>query len=310
MASQTNLKNVAIYYAFLSSLNSAANGFDSTNVINDLNQYDIVVAGAGIEDPGHGDYANSTVIIPGLANSVELFGYVTIGDNGGAPETLAAIQGRIDNWQTLGAEGIFLDEAGFDFWPSGTDAAMRVRQNTIIDYAHGKSMKVFVNAWDPDDVFIKEATNPITVTSNDYYLLESYIFKDGSANDQLTTMSFANHEIKLAKVQAAQSSHGIKAIGVSTTGLDSGAYNQVDFDFLAVAAQLDGLDGIGWGTKNFSATGVDVAVMPYRPIQDQYNGLELEGSLLVDNPSESKSRLVLNIGTLNADYGNQIFTGI
>jgi hypothetical protein len=56
---QKDLKNVAIYYGFLNSLNSGSNGWNNTNVINDLNQYDVVVVGAGIENAGHGDYANS-----------------------------------------------------------------------------------------------------------------------------------------------------------------------------------------------------------------------------------------------------------
>jgi hypothetical protein len=249
------------------------------------------------------------VIIPGLDSSVEVFGYVTIGDNGGFPESLATIQGRIDDWQTIGAEGIFIDEGGFDFWPSGTDADMRVRQKTIIDYIHGKNMKVFVNAWDPDDLFTKESGNPLTFNSGDYYLLESYIIKDDTAGGQTTTMTFANHEAKIAKVQSAQSAHGILAIGVSTTGVLSGSYDQADFDFLAIAAQLDGLDGVGWGVKNFSASGGDNAIMPFRPIQTQYNKLKLTGSVSVDSPSEAKSQNVLNSGTINADYCNQTFTG-
>lgn len=308
--SQTNLKNVGIYYGFLSSLNSGTNAFNNTNVINDLNQYDIVVAGAGVENAGHGDIANTTIIIPGLAASVELFGYVTIGDNGGAPENLVGIQSRIDDWENLGAEGIFLDESGFDFWPSGSDADMRVRQNAVIDYAHGKGMKVFVNAWDPDDVFIKESGNPCTITTDDYYLLESYIFKDGTANNQLTTMSFTNHLERIAKVFAAKLSHGILAIGVSTTGLLSGSFDQDDFNFMTVAAQLDGLDGIGWGAKNFSASGEDNAIMPFRSILTGYNNLSLTGSLTIDSHSKLKSQSILNVGRLSADYGNQVFSGI
>lgn len=306
--SQTNLKNVAIYYGWLSSLNALGS---NAAVINELNQYDIVVVGAGIQDAGHGDYANSTVIIGGLDSDVEVYGYITIGEP--SAESIPTLQGKIDDWQTIGAEGVFIDEAGFDFW-SGTDAAMRTRQNTIIDYIHGKGLKVFVNAWDPDDLFVKESGNPTTLNSSDSYLLESYIFQNptpATSGTQTTTLSFTNHLNKIAKVNAAQASIGIKAYGVSTTGILSGSYNQSDFDFMAIAAQMDGLDGIGWGTFSFSGHGVDdAAVMPYRDIQSQYNNLKRTGSSTINKPAQTKYLPVLDTGTVEADYLNQTFSGI
>jgi hypothetical protein len=46
------------------------------------------------------------------------------------------------------AGGVFFDEAGFDFGVS------RTRQNAVVDAAHTAGRRVFMNAFNPDDVFL------------------------------------------------------------------------------------------------------------------------------------------------------------
>ncbi|MCO4795104.1 MAG: hypothetical protein KC493_15410 [Bacteriovoracaceae bacterium] len=295
---QKTLKNVGIYYAYLNSLNYPTHAWDNDKVITDLDQYDILVIGDGIEKAAHPDYANSSYIIPRINSSVEVFGYVDIGNT--VTHSMADMKTSVDEWETLGVEGVFLDEFGFDYW-SGTDNAMRLRQNEIIDYIHTKNLKVFVNAWDPDDVFVKESSSPSTISSGDYYLAESYVFSTAGA------LNFTNHLAKMAKINSAQTTHGIKAFGVSTTNALGAAYSQTDFDFMSIAAQLDGLDGIGWGTVSFAAT-TEAGLMPFRSITSSNNSLKLTGSNSVDNGTEVISRSVLDGRNVNADYLNQTFT--
>jgi len=161
-------------------------------------------------------------------------------------------------------------------------------------------MKAFVNAWDPDDVFVKESGTPSTIASGDYYLAESYVFSTAGA------LNFTNHMAKMEKIRNAKSSHGIKAFGVSTTNSLIAAYDQSDFDFMAIAAQLDGLDGIGWGTDSFAAT-TEAGLMPFRPISSLYNSLKLTGSNSIDTPGEKVTRSTLS-SSLEADYSTRFFS--
>lgn len=294
--SQTTLKNVGIYYAYLNSHNYDVHAWNNDDVITDLNKYDILVIGDGIEKATHPDYANSTYIIPRIDSSVEVFGYVDIGNT--VAHSITDMKTSVDEWQTLGVEGIFLDEFGFDYKLT-TDNAMRLRQNEILDYIHGKGMKAFVNAWDPDDVFVKESGTPSTIAIGDYYLAESYVFSTAGA------LNFSNHMAKMEKIRNAKSSHGIKAFGVSTTNSLIAAYDQSDFDFMAIAAQLDGLDGIGWGTASFAAT-TEAGLMPFRAISTSYNSLKLTGSNIIDTPGKKVSRSTLN-SSLEADYDTRTF---
>ena len=296
---QKSLINFAVYYGWPGSLNSATLGWGVSQAkIDFINQYDLIVLGGGLEDPGHGDYANTAALAPGVHSSVEAFGYVNLGNTDSF--SVATMRGKIDQWVALGVEGIFLDEFGFDFW-GGTDAEMRTRQNTMIDYIHSKGISAFVNAWDPDDIFIKEAGNPTTLTNGDYYLAESYVFNSNGM------VSFANHLVKTQKIRAAKDSTGVKALGLSTTLDVSGDFEQSDFDFMAIAAQLEGLDGVSWGTLNFSASGADNAVMPYRSFSSQYNNIKLTGSNEVNINTETISRGNIDSQSVNTNFSTQTF---
>jgi hypothetical protein len=50
--------------------------------------------------------------------------------------------------------------------------------------------------------------------------------------------------------------------------------------------------------------------MPFRSILAQYNNLSLTGSVSIDFSSESKSQPLLSNAVLDADYGNQLFSGV
>lgn len=124
-----------------------------------------------------------------------------------------------------------------------------------------------MNAWNPRDVFVLQSSNPLPLTSNDYYLWESYVFSFA------TPLSYLNHMEKYKAVLSGNKLYGVKTLGVSTTAASSGTFNQSNFDFMVLSAKLDGLAGVGWGVKDFGSDGV----MPFRAIKPNLNAILLQG---------------------------------
>ncbi|MCK5073606.1 MAG: hypothetical protein KAQ98_09290, partial [Bacteriovoracaceae bacterium] len=259
-----------------------------------LNQYDIVVMPGGLENPGHGDHANSAYILKNVKSSVELFGYIAIGYTNSF--SIEEIKKKIDLWKRMRVDGIFLDEAGFDYWDS--DAEMRKRQSEAVNHAHKNGLRVFLNAWNPDDLFVKQSDNPLKVDKNDYALLESYIFSFAGPLD------FRDYEKKIRGFRHGKDKFGIQLVGLSTTNKSEKYFRQSDFDFMVHTAQVDGLDGVGWGTANFSATSSRVV---YRKIKREYNRLEMSDVPADYNEETGIVSKKLKNGTLYLDYNDFSF---
>ena len=145
------MENLLIYYGWLNSFNSAANGWDNEKVAQELSRYDVLAFGDGLADSGHGDYANTKVIIPrikALNPSAKIFGYVTTN------QALTAFKDKTDDWMDNSdfgsdVDGVFMDESGYDFGKT------RSEFNDRVDYVHGKHSSTglcFANAWKPDHV--------------------------------------------------------------------------------------------------------------------------------------------------------------
>ncbi|CAF4754314.1 unnamed protein product [Rotaria sp. Silwood2] len=107
----------------------------------------------------------------------------------------------VDGWRAMGANGIFWDDAGFDY------LVTRQRQSNMIKYSHSKHMSVIMNAWNPDDIF--NGTN-VQLHSNDIYLLESYLVSNGQY------LSLTDWKIKADKCVKYQKRFGTKMACLST----------------------------------------------------------------------------------------------
>ena len=73
--------------------------------------YDVVVFGAGLEEPASPERQRTAAIIGRLAAlrpATRVFGYVALGDSQGSPTP--AIVARIGRWHAMGVRGIFLDD--------------------------------------------------------------------------------------------------------------------------------------------------------------------------------------------------------
>ncbi len=258
---QRTLRSLAIFYGYPSLVNRDSLGKDLTKVSQYFAKYDVVVFGGSIADPTHSQHENVKTIVSSTQGTTEVFGYIPLGNNDSL--SIETLKERVDQWKTMkGLKGIFVDTVGFDYWDD--DAEMRSRQNEIFTYIHSLSLKVFANGWDPDDLFTHLPKNPTVLGSGDYYLYESYIFSKSSEE------SFENYRNKIKKIQAALESTGVQTFGINTNANLSSAFKQEDYDFMAISALADGLSGIGYATKHFSATGDDQNILPYRTINTTF----------------------------------------
>lgn len=178
---------LAIYYGYPSSLNYEKNNYHLDMIVADLNEYDTIIIGDGLEESTHSDYQNTKDILHGTGANLWYapsgysgytwvsYGYITL------MKDISSIQSAIDKWKALGVDGIFFDEAWYDFlidnytFTSKTD--VRNHQNTAINYAQSQGLKVIMNSWNIDDVFgtsFWEATT--SLSSWDGYLMESFVY--------------------------------------------------------------------------------------------------------------------------------------
>ena len=130
---------------------------------------------------GEANYSTTSTIITklaALAPNTVVWGYIDIGVNPPASNhSLSSLQTQIDQWLAIGARGIFCDDYGYDF------GVTRARQNSVLDYIHGKGVGAMMNAWNIADALspaIVATYNPSGAASHadarDVYLLESWVF--------------------------------------------------------------------------------------------------------------------------------------
>jgi hypothetical protein len=213
--------------------------------------YDLVVFGAGLEDSSHSDHQNTDDIINHTdMSNTEVYGYITIQDGQTANET------KIDNWNTMGVAGIFVDEYGYDYGNT------RDEQNDLVDYIHNKSLIAFVNSWDPDDAVgnaVVTTYNPNgtahKLNTTDWYLAESYAVKDNAYDDTDTDTDGHPDWQEKAEKLADTYAGDIKVACIGTTGSSSAGFTQAKADYSYYATVLYGFDAWGWGEKNYSSAG-------------------------------------------------------
>ena len=262
-------KKLAIFYGWPSTVNGTGSVAGATAVFQD---YDVVIFGAGLEDPSHPDYANTVQIIANLAPNTKVYGYINSEDSN------TINWGNIDKWNAIGVAGIFCDNFGYDF---NVD---RDRQNVLVEYTHYKGLSAFVNAWNPDDVF-SDAVDPVKnplgkahmMGANDYYLSESFQIIVNAYQDPVFWKA------KSDKMAAYKATFGTKMATVTTT--DASPYEQAKWDYSYLSAALYDFDLSGWGEEFFSAAS---SQLPFRP-RANINGTSFI-TAITENPSDVFSR--------------------
>ena len=258
---------LAIYYGYPSLVNGARGAL--VHAVAVFSDYDVIVLGDGLEfgasQPGHGagheDHAFTERLIRALQltpRHPDVYGYVDLGRT--QQLRIGEIAERIDLWSRMGAGGVFLDEAGYDF------GVTRERQNAAITAAHARGLRALLNAFRPNDLFSAARTplneagggNPTglapVISAEDAVLLESFAVRDGVPEtvDGL-----------IARTRAAldgRSRLGTRVFAVSTSG-DRG-YDATLAHYGWRAASEFGLDAYGWGMPAFSAITSELPSLP------------------------------------------------
>ena len=208
---------LCIYYGWPSYVNGS--GGDAVRAAAQFIRCDLVVLGDGIEHPAHGDYASAASIVATLRQAgKEVFGYI---DLGVTTQNLspAHMERYVDEWRAMGASGIFLDDAGYDYGVS------RARQDEVIDYVHGQGMSVFINAWNIDDALadVDETghSSPSRLGPGDIYLAESWLVAGGAYQSILDWAQKADRALQYMRAKQ------VRVAGVSTAALNKAVASNI-----------------------------------------------------------------------------------
>lgn len=168
LAIRSEDRHFALYYGWPSAVNGA--GGVIGRAVETFTRFPVVVFGDKVQLSSHPDYQNTVKILQQVAASgkTRIFGYVDLGVRT-QNLAVAAIGQSAQAWQQLGAQGIFLDDAGSDF---GVDAN---RRDAAVDALHRLGLKVILNANNPDDAF----RGKVPLGAGDGYLFESFQVSDG-----------------------------------------------------------------------------------------------------------------------------------
>ncbi len=177
-------KSLAVYYGWPSAV--AEGGDSAPSPVEVFARFAVVVLGAGLEEPAHPDYSRSVALIAALkARGVEIYGYLDMGlTTQPRPLTTAEWDQRIALWQGMGVTGIFWDDVGYEFAGGLDYVAYRRRQIELIELTRGSGLTVFLNVWNPDDLF--RATHEgqvglpvVMLRATDMVLAESWFISAG-----------------------------------------------------------------------------------------------------------------------------------
>ena len=261
---------LAIYYGYPSLINGSQGDVEKAASV--LRQYDVVVLGDGIEFPDRqagrypeGDpdeHQKARQIIAAVERrspGTRFYGYVCLGEIllPGQKELVLSqpeMEQRILLWKDLGVQGIFLDEAGYDY-----AAITRKRQNMAVSLIHKQGLSAFMNAYFLDHLFSSEDNLPFAkgkgknpehlpplLDRRDLFLLESFQVKNGAYEDA------AAGRARLAQALQYRRRFG-SAIFATTTTREPEPFDSAKFNYAWWTAQLYGIDGMGWGEPEFSA---------------------------------------------------------
>jgi hypothetical protein len=232
---------LCIYYGYPSLVNGANGNISQATA--HFAKYGLIVLGERLWSTPDRD--NSKTIIGNLRLQAKLtFGYVNLGVMGSGVRnlTLTEIENEIKQWQEMGVQGIFFDTAGYDY------GVTRARQNSAIALCRKYRLRVFMNAWNPDDVL---AGTDCRLTSQDFFLLESFFV----GNDQY--MGFEAAKAKADKCQQYRASRGVRMACVMSGGAPlSATYNQSNdkFNLAWVATAMYNFDFFQATDINYSAS--------------------------------------------------------
>lgn len=262
-----DLRAFTIYYGVPNNAN-AVNNADQAAAL--LARFDDVVLGYDLQNPANVNYATTVSVVSKakvLNPRLVIWGNIDVGVSGGTSHnhSTGTLQTHIDQWVTAGANGIFCDNFGYD------RGVTRARQNTIINYVHGKGIGAMLystaiaDSLSPAIVATYNASGTATVAdSRDAY---AFIFGMDSgtiAAPHFTT--FATMKTRGDDARAYRTSTGVRMFGINVVQHTGTAATTLD-NHRGISEGLGHifrLDGVGLAHHLFSASGTDLnKIAPY-----------------------------------------------
>lgn len=239
-----------------------------------FSSYDYIVFGADlvVRDNIH-HYPTRSVIseIHSLNKDALIFGYVDLDESRQTYTSHSELRQLFLTWKDMGVDGIFLDDAGYDY------DVPRSRLNSAVAEIHALEMPVFVNAWNPDDIFSRKVdkqfnpnAEPTYLGKGDYYLLENFLLdpRTNSAN------SHFSHDFltKMKKALKYREQLGVKLMSVSAIDHSTLSTAEMEhfFSMNEAAAGIFSLDGYGIAPIEYSSSEIDFDVILPTPYMKNY----------------------------------------
>ncbi|WP_028402789.1 hypothetical protein [Ectobacillus panaciterrae] len=262
-ANQYQPYKVLIYYGTPQGVNHV---WDDDLAAQIFAEYDYIVFGAGLEDPNSPFYLSTKNIISNIHSinpNAIVFGYIDLGVTTNN-FSLYDIENMTDQWELISADGIFLDDAGYDFGVS------RDRLNSTLDYIHSKNMFTTVNAWNADDVMSDQVDltyNPFGIPTHmgiqDFYLLESFFVNTDAYASNEGYASNTDYKMRGDSAVYYRNTLGVKML--ATNIVDYSMYSNANirkfFKMSETAAAIFSLDGYGLSPLEYSASGPSINVV-------------------------------------------------
>ena len=255
--------DLLVYYGWLNSFNSAVNVWNNESVAKDMARYNLIIFGDGVQDPSHGDYSNTEIIIPrikALNPCALIFGYVS------ANQTQTNFETKVKQWGDLSIDGIFMDECGYDY---GVD---RSEFNDLVDFVHDSTSTiglVMTNAWNTDHIigtandasYPNSTYNPGLVeshlTADDWIFLESFPINTTAYSGNDGYESRTEWAARGVKVIGHRDTYGINLVGAGIIN-NANSSGQDLFDFGFISACMFALDGYGTSDTGYGASSAAV----------------------------------------------------
>ena len=300
--------DLLIYYGWLNSFNYTDNSWNNEKIAQDMAKYNYLVFGDGVQTPTHGDYSNTQIIIPRvkvLNQRAKVFGYVSVN------QTLSAFKDKVDDWDDLNIDGIFMDEAGYDYGKN------RSEFNERVDYIHNKTNAniCFANAWNLDHILGAEndtsypnstyntALVASTLISSDWCLLESFptntaVFTStGGYEDKA---EWANRGSAAADKRYT---YGINLAGVGIINNDN-VLGQDLFNFGFISAMMWNLDSYGTSDTSYASSSATVKHWDRPRTEGLGREWGISPSVQMDNIDNDIYRRYLDFASLSLDFSS------
>jgi hypothetical protein len=317
-------KDLLIYYGWLNSFNSGDLGWDNEKVAQAMARYDVLVFGDGLQDPSHGDYSNTSVIIPrikALNPCAKIFGYVSVN------QTFSAFKTKVDQWHDLSVDGIFMDEAGYDYGSVATNG--REAFNEKVDYVHTlidpessssgetdhSDMLVFANAWNTDNIlgtandasYPNSTYNPSVIeshlTEDDWILLESLAVNTTAYSSNDGYAAKADWAARISKMISLRATYGVNfaAVGIIANA-DTDAQELFDFSF--VSALMGPCEAHGTSDTSYGASSSAVTYWRRPGTSDLDNLWSVNADIQVDSSDSDVYHRYTENAKLSLDFSS------